>query len=180
MRFEKQFFLAVLGLMTGIFAFLPLYSTDGFAENTQAQEKKTSPLKTFEIIDTIQSKSIPKSLTGKRGNAKRGESLIITRSKGNCLACHLVRDFEKKAKQDPNRYGDMGEIGPNLDGVASRYEPGELRLLLVDAKQFFPETIMPAFYRIKELHRVGGAFKNKPVLNAQEIEDVLSFLLTLK
>jgi len=172
-------------LMILSLSILSLSATTSYAQQTAAQDapakdKKTNPLTTFEIVDTIKSKSIPASLTGKAGNPKRGESLMITRSKGNCLACHEVIKFEKKAEKDPNNYGDMGEIGPNLDGVAARYQPGELRLMLVDAKQFFPETIMPAFYNVKKLYRVDTGFKDKPILTAQEIEDVLSFLLTLK
>ncbi len=144
-----------------------------------AQDSKQS-LVNYEIVDVIQSKSIPKSLTGKRGDKKRGEALMIQRSKGNCLACHQVSLFEEKAKTDPNAYGDMGEVGPTLDKVAKRYKEGQLRLLLVDAKQVFPETIMPSFYRVENLHRVGKKFKDKPILGPQEIEDVLSFLLSLK
>ena len=144
-----------------------------------AQDNKSSLVK-FEIVDVIQSKSIPKSLTGKRGNKKRGEALMIQRAKGNCLACHQVSLFEEKAQKDPNAYGDMGEVGPTLDKVAERYKEGQLRLLLVDAKQVFPETIMPSFYRVENLHLVGKKFKEKPILEPQEIEDILSFLLTLK
>ena len=70
-----------------------------FPHKLAAQDKK-SPLLKFEIVDLIQSKSIPMSLTGKRGNKKRGEALMIERSKGNCLACHQVTSFEKKAKKE--------------------------------------------------------------------------------
>ena len=160
-------------------AFLVICLIKAPLHSLAAQEDESSLVK-FEIVDVIQSKSIPKSLTGKRGNKKRGEALMIKRSKGNCLACHQVSLFEEKAKKDPNAYGDMGEVGPTLDKVAERYKEGQLRLLLVDAKQVFPETIMPSFYRVKNLHRVGKKFKNKPILAPQEIEDILSFLLTLK
>jgi sulfur-oxidizing protein SoxX len=88
--------------------------------------------------------------------------------------------FDEKAKTDPNKYGDMGEVGPPLDGIAERYDEGQLRLLLVDAKQVYPDTIMPAFYKVEGLHRVLPEYEGKPILNAQEIEDVLSFLMTLK
>lgn len=133
-----------------------------------------------EIVDLIQSKAIPKSLTDKRGNARRGEAIMIDRKKGNCLACHRISNFEDKANDNPNAYGDMGEVGPSLDGIANRYKPGQLRLLLVNAKEIFPDTIMPAFYHIKGLYRVGKSYDKKPILERQEIEDVLSFLLTLK
>ena len=132
------------------------------------------------IVDLIKSKAIPKALTKRAANRVRGEALMINRQKGNCLACHRVSAFEVKAKTNPNAYGDMGEVGPSLDGVASRYDPGQLRLLLVDAKQIFPETIMPSFYKIAGLNRVDTAFENKTILDKQEIEDILAFLLTLK
>ncbi len=166
----SRIFISVIGVV---------WLVSGTPVSLAAQDKK-SPLLKFEIVDVIQSKSIPTSLTGKRGNIKRGEALMIERSKGNCLACHQVTSFVEKAKKDSNSYGDMGEVGPTLDKVAERYKEGQLRLLLVDAKQVFPETIMPSFYRVENLHLVGKKFKDKPILDPQEIEDILSFLLTLK
>lgn len=143
-------------------------------------EEAPSALVNFEIVNKINSKSIPKSLTGVAGDASRGEAIMINRRSGNCLSCHRVSVFDDKAKSDPSNYGDMGEIGPVLDGVASRYDMGELRLMLVDAKQFFPETIMPSFYHVRGLVRVSPDLQNKTILKAQEIEDVLSFLINLE
>ncbi len=125
-------------------------------------------------------KSIKKSLTGKPGDMVAGEKTMTNKKKGNCLACHVISKLKAKAKADPKRYSDMGLIGPALDGVASRYTQGELRMLLVNSKEAFPDTIMPGFYRTKNLFRVKGKFKGKTVLKAQEIEDILAFLLTLK
>ncbi len=147
---------------------------------TPEEPGKNELLDDLGVIDLIQSKSIPKRLTKKPGNAVRGEALMINRKKGNCLACHRLSAFEGKAKKKPNAYGDMGEIGPSLDGIASRYDQGQLRLLLVDAKVFFPETIMPSFYKNSGLHRVGKSFDRKTILEKQEIEDILAFLITLK
>jgi sulfur-oxidizing protein SoxX len=73
-----------------------------------------------------------------------------------------------------------GEIGPPLDGVAERYEEPQLRLQVVNAKAINPDTIMPAFYRTDGFHRVLDKFKDKPVLTAQEVEDVVAYLKTLK
>lgn len=142
--------------------------------------KAASSLVPFDIVDNIQSKAIPKPLTSLAGDPKRGEAVMIDRKLGNCLACHHVDLFEEKAKTEPNKYGDMGEIGPPLDGVAERYDAGQLRLLLVDAKEVFPDTMMPSFYKVKGLYRVLPEFEGKPILEAQDIEDVISFLMTLK
>lgn len=151
------------------------------AEKTDEDEVEApSSLVPYDIVDNIQSKAIPKPLTDKKGDAARGEAVMINRKLGNCLACHHVDLFEEKAKKEPNKYGDMGEIGPPLDGVAERYDAGQLRLLLVDAKQVFPDTMMPSFYRVKGLNRVLPEFEGKPILEAQDIEDVISFLMTLK
>ncbi|MBL6951268.1 MAG: sulfur oxidation c-type cytochrome SoxX [Alphaproteobacteria bacterium] len=115
--------------------------------------------------------SIAKSLTGKPGDAAKGRGLAIHRKKGNCLACHAMPIPEQSFH---------GNIGPDLAGVASRYSAGELRLRLVDATIVNKDTIMPAFYRTAGLHRVLKKFKDKTVLKAQEVEDILAYLLTLK
>ncbi len=73
-----------------------------------------------------------------------------------------------------------GTIGPPLDGVGSRYTAAELRLRLVDPKAINPETIMPAYYKVEGLHRVLERYRARPVLTAQQIEDVVAYLLTLK
>ncbi len=116
--------------------------------------------------------AIEKSLTGKAGDPVRGRKLAINRKKGNCLACHAVSVL----KDQPYH----GEVGPSLDGVADRYKPGQLRMMIVDQKKYFPETLMPAMYKVKGLHRVVKKFQGKPILTAQEVEDVLAFILTLK
>ena len=115
--------------------------------------------------------SIDKSLTGKAGDAKKGRSLAIHRKKGNCLACHAMPIPEQAFH---------GNIGPNLAGVANHYSEGELRLRLVDPKVINKDTIMPAFYKKTGLSRVLKKFKGKTVLGAQDIEDIIAYLMTLK
>lgn len=185
--------LLVVVFLTGLVVthgVLPLYAAEQKGKETEETEEgaanpdkdvpEKSLLEDIEILDLIQSKSIPRPLTGKRGSPKRGEALAINRKKGNCIACHRFSVFEEKAKKDPNAYGDMGEVGPSLDGVGSRYDAGKLRLMIVDAKQFYPETIMPSFYKITELHRVAKDYDQKPILTLQEVEDIVAFLATLK
>ena len=115
---------------------------------------------------------IEKSLTGKAGDPANGRKLSINRKKGNCLACHAVTAL----KDQPYH----GEVAPSLDGVADRYKPGQLRMMIVNQKKYFPDTIMPAMYKSSDLTRVQKKFKDKSILNAQEVEDVLAFILTLK
>ena len=105
---------------------------------------------------------------------------MAARKKGNCFACHLISKLAAKAKDHPKKYADMGDIAPPLDGVASRYTQGELRMMLIDSHKAFPDTIMPSFFRSEGFTRVKKKFKGKTVLKAQEVEDILSFLKTLK
>lgn len=122
----------------------------------------------YEVVDL----SIPKSLTGKPGDAASGEKLFVSRTLGNCLSCHQVTALEKHPYH--------GEIGPSLDGVAERYTEGQLRMQVVNAKVINPDTIMPGFYRVDGLHRVLKKFAGKPILEAQQVEDVVAYLQTLK
>ena len=145
----------------------------------QDKKKKAPALVAYNISDGPAVKAINKSLTGKKGDPVKGEELIAARKKGNCFACHEIAKLSVKVRSNPKKYADMGKIGPRLDGVASRYTEGELRMLLVNSKKVFPETIMPSFYRADGLTRVKGKFKGKPVLKAQDVEDVLAFLVTL-
>jgi sulfur-oxidizing protein SoxX len=122
----------------------------------------------YEIVDES---SIPKSLTGKPGDPVAGRQVAINRRLGNCLSCHKMPIPEQQFH---------GEVGPDLAGVAGRYEEGELRLRVVDPKAVNPDTIMPAFYRADGLHRVMKDFQGKTVLTAEQVEDVVAYMLTLK
>lgn len=115
--------------------------------------------------------SIPQSLSGKAGDALRGRAIVTNRQKGLCLLCHSGPFAEERFQ---------GDLAPSLAGAGSRWSEGQLRLRMVDSRRLNAETIMPSYYRIDGLHRVGAAWKDKPVLSAEEIEDVVAFLLTLK
>ncbi len=138
-----------------------------FAATAASAETKASLVK-FEIT---KGESIAQSLTGQPGDPIKGRAVAVHRKKGNCLACHGMPAPEQQFH---------GNIGPDLAGVASRYSSGELRLRLVDATIINEDNIMPAFYRNAGLHRVLKKFKGKTVLSAQEVEDVLAYLMTLK
>lgn len=115
---------------------------------------------------------IGQSLSGISGDAARGRLVVINRKKGNCLACHKVSSISDQPFH--------GELGPSLDSVSVRYQDKQLRQMVVDARSFFPNTIMPAFYVNTGYTRVSSKFADKTILTAQEVEDVVAFLKTLK
>ena len=115
--------------------------------------------------------AIPESLTGAPGDPARGKAIVISRQTGLCLLCHSAPLPEEKFQ---------GTIGPNLEGSGSRYSEGELRLRIVDSRRLNPDTIMPSYYRLDGLERVAPAFRGKTVLSAEQIEDVVAFLKTLR
>ncbi len=121
----------------------------------------------YEVVDGV---TIPQALTDQPGDPINGRAVAIHRQKGNCLACHVMPIPEESFH---------GEIGPDLNGVGSRYDAGELRLRVVDPKVINPDTIMPAFYKVNGFHRVLADFEGKPMLTAQEVEDVVAYLQTL-
>lgn len=111
-------------------------------------------------------------LGGLKGDAQRGKQIAIDARKGSCLTCHVM-----PIPEEPFH----GEIGPSLLGVATRLTEGELRLRVVDEKQINPETIMPGYYRHpKHFTLVSDEYEGQTFLTAQEVEDVVVYLLTLK
>ena len=124
------------------------------------------------VMYKVVGEGIPEALTAEAGSAERGKKVYAHRKKGNCLACHVTADLKSMPFH--------GLIGPPMDGVASRYTQGELRLRVVNPKVLNEDTIMPAFYRNDGFHRVLKKFKGKTVLSAQEVEDVVAYLMTMK
>jgi sulfur-oxidizing protein SoxX len=114
--------------------------------------------------------AIPASLTGTPGDPARGRALIVARS-STCILCHSGPFPEQKFQ---------GDLAPNLAGAGSRWSEGQLRLRLVDASRLNPATIMPSFYRVDGLDRVATAWRDKPILSAEQIEDIVAYLATLR
>jgi len=114
--------------------------------------------------------AIVQPLTGTPGDAARGRRIVGDRSLGLCLLCHRG-PFPDEAQ---------GSLAPDLAGAGARWSEGQLRLRIVDARRLNPATIMPSYYRSDGLERVGSAWRNQPVLAAQQIEDVVAFLRTLR
>jgi sulfur-oxidizing protein SoxX len=115
--------------------------------------------------------AIAEPLTSEPGDAERGRAIAINRQLGNCLSCHAMPIPEQPFH---------GETGPDLRGVGDRYTVAQLRLQVVDAHQINPDSMMPAFYEVGGKHRVAPQFEGKPILNAQQVEDVVAYLATLK
>jgi sulfur-oxidizing protein SoxX len=114
--------------------------------------------------------AIADSLTGKLGDAARGRALVLDRA-STCILCHSGPFPEAKFQ---------GDLAPNLSGAGSRWSEGQLRLRLVDASRLNPATIMPSYYRVDGLDRVGPAWRGKPILSAGQIEDMVAYLATLR
>ena len=120
---------------------------------------------------TVVGDAIAESLTGAPGDPARGKAIVTSRQTGLCLLCNSAPLPEEKFQ---------GTIGPDLKGSGSRYSEGELRMRLVDSRRLNPDTIMPSYYRLDGLERVAPAFRGKTVLSAEQIEDVVAFLKTLR
>ena len=124
-------------------------------------------LRTYEI----EGDAIPQSLTGTAGDPVRGRAIVTNRFVGLCLLCHSG-PFPDVPQQ--------GTLAPDLKGAGTRWSLAQLRLRIVDSARAVPDTIMPAYYRIDHLRQVAPQFRGKPVLTAEQIEDVVAFLATLK
>ena len=110
-------------------------------------------------------------LGGARGDAARGRAVVFDGERGNCTICHPVPGGDARAQ---------GNVGPMLAGVAGRLTAPQMRLRLVDGTRINPDTVMPPYYRIEGLARVGQAWRGRPVLTGPEIEDIVAFLSTLR
>jgi len=127
----------------------------------------------YDVVLNAGVPTIPAPLTGKPGDPKEGEKVVVERRLGNCLSCHEIDALQREPFQ--------GDVGPPLNGVAGRWDTGTLRMIVVNAKKVFgDETPMPAFYRIDGLNRVRPEFLGKPILTTQQVDDVVAFLATLK
>ncbi|GAB3500973.1 sulfur oxidation c-type cytochrome SoxX [Curvibacter fontanus] len=114
---------------------------------------------------------VPAALEGAAGDATRGRAIVASRQNGLCLLCHSGPIPEERFQ---------GNLAPDLAGAGRRWSAAQLRLRLVDPRQLNPESIMPAYYRSEGLTRVGRAWKGRSILNAQQIEDVVAYLQTLR
>ncbi|MCY4431594.1 MAG: sulfur oxidation c-type cytochrome SoxX [Rhodospirillales bacterium] len=126
----------------------------------------SDPIAIYQIVGD----AIPAPLDDLDGDPARGRAIVAGR-KGNCLACH-----QAPIPEEPFH----GNLGPPLDGIGSRASAGALRLRLVAPRTLNPDTVMPAFHQVEGLRRVLAPHRGSPILTAQEIEDVIAYLVTLR
>lgn len=114
---------------------------------------------------------ISQPLAGAQGNAERGRALLVERGAANCLLCHAVPDPRMRV---------AGNVAPPLDGIGRRLSAAQLRLRVADIQRVNPATVMPSYYRVEGLDRVAAEYRGKPILDARQVEDIVSYLGTLK
>ena len=120
---------------------------------------------------TVVGDAVPAPLVEAPGDPARGRVIVTSRQRGLCLLCHTGPFPEERFQ---------GDLAPSLAGVGARLSEGQIRLRLIDSRRLDPGSIMPSYYRTDGLERVGPAWRDKPALSAEEIEDVVAFLATLR
>ena len=113
---------------------------------------------------------MPASLTGAKGDPVRGRAIVASRQHGLCLLCHSGPFPEERFQ---------GELAPDLRSAA-RLTEGQIRQRIVDARKANPDSIMPAYFRTEGLARVAPAYRGKTILSAEQVEDVVAYLMTLR
>ncbi len=135
-------------------------STDG-----RAQPAISEPAGAVVVADGIPQPLAP------AGNAARGRALLIARDPANCILCHVLADAAVRFS---------GNLAPPLDGAGSRLTTAQLRLRVADSSRLNPETIMPSYYKTEGLRAVASTYQGRPVLTAQQVEDLVVYLSTLR
>jgi sulfur-oxidizing protein SoxX len=125
------------------------------------------PLSAYVVVGD----AIPLPLNGLGGDVQRGRAIVASRQRGLCLLCHSG-PFPEETFQ--------GNLAPDLQGAGKRWSAAQLRLRLVDSRRINPDSIMPAYHRTEGLTRVGAVWQDQPLMSAQQIEDVLAYLMTLR
>ncbi len=115
--------------------------------------------------------ALPRSLNAPLGDPTRGFGIAASRQTGLCVLCHAIAGSAERQPSD---------IGASLAGAGARWTPDQLRMRLVDPKRFNPDSVMPSFHQVDGLTRVGAAWQGKPILNTQEVEDVVVWLVSLR
>jgi len=122
-------------------------------------------------VVVVEGDAIPEPLAARPGDAARGRAIVANRSVGLCLLCHSGPIPEERLQ---------GTLAPSLAGAGARWSVGQLRLRIADGARLNPDTIMPPYYRTTGLHRVAKAFEGKTILTAEQVEDMVAYLATLK
>ncbi len=159
---RSNMFLRVPGIVGKTFGIVMVVTSSlAFADVTSPDEV---------VVDNLR---IENSLSGSPGDAAEGRKTFADRGLGNCLACHANSDLSDQLFH--------GDVGPSLNGVAERWKPEQLRTIVVNAKEVFTDrTIMPGFYSLEVGENVRKDLIGKTILTAQQVEDVVAYLNTLK
>jgi sulfur-oxidizing protein SoxX len=120
---------------------------------------------------TVEGDGIAQPLAGLRGDPARGRAIVASRQQGLCLLCHAAPIPEERFQ---------GDLAPDLAGVGARYGEAQLRLRIVDPRRVNPASFMPAFHAARNAPRTGAPWTGQPVLSAQQVEDVVAWLATLR
>jgi sulfur-oxidizing protein SoxX len=129
-----------------------------------------SVLKENRLTDfTVEGDAINSALGNRTGNPAKGQQIVQSRQ-GQCTLCHAI----------PGYVGQVGNLGPRLDAVGARYSKAQLRLRIVNESLINPQTIMPAFYKVDNLVSVDPQWRGLPIMDDQQIEDLVAYLATLK
>ncbi|MBC7704833.1 MAG: sulfur oxidation c-type cytochrome SoxX [Rhodoferax sp.] len=137
------------------------------AASVTAHAQASSPPRPWVVVGD----AIPEALTGVPGDPVRGRAIVANRQLGLCLLCHTGPIPEERFQ---------GSLAPDLAGAGTRWTTGQLRLRMVDAKALNPQTLMPSYHRMDGLNRVAAAWAAAPMLSAQQVEDVVAYLTTLR
>ena len=137
------------------------------ATSAAAKPVTGAPLVAFAVVDG----GIPAALTAAPGDAVKGRMIVVNRQIGMCLLCHQSPGSEDRFQ---------GDISTNLGGVGARWTVPQLRLRIANSRLINPASVMPAYYRTDGLERVAVSARDKPILDAQQIEDVVAWLASLK
>lgn len=152
----------LLGLGLGLGA---LAASSEFPDSAPSPELSKSELIAF----AVHADGVREPLGGVSGDVQRGASIVQSRD-GQCTLCHAVPGFA----------GHVGNLAPSLAGVGGQLSAAQLRLRIIDSSLLNPQTIMPSFYKVSGLVNVDPKWRGQSILNAQQVEDVVAYLLTLK
>lgn len=154
---RRRFFSLPLRGRVGVGALLAIASTAACAQ----------PIVPYTVV----ADGIPQPLAGLSGDAQRGRAIVASRQTGLCLLCHAAPIPEERFQ---------GDLAPDLAGVGARYAASQLRLRVVDPRRVNPSSFMPAFHSASNPSRIGATWAGKPILDAQQVEDVVAWLVTLR
>jgi len=126
-----------------------------------------NPLASYRVVGD----SVPAPLAPAPGDPERGRAVVADHDTARCILCHEVPGLNVRF---------MGNVGPSLAGIGARLSAGQLRLRLVDPQRANPSAVMPSYYRIEGLRQVAPSYRGKPILSAQQIEDAVTYLESLK